>query len=71
MSATRIIEESPTLTDFGHTWGEHSGPIGTSGHQLRYVYGDGTPVAEYNLGAWSQCLYCDEQAAELDNERGE
>ena len=69
MRTMRFIEESPTLTGFGHTWGEHDGQIGTAGHRLRYVYKDGTPVAEYDLGAWAQCVYCDEQATEMNNER--
>ena len=69
MSTMRFIEESPTLTDFGHTWGEHDGQIGTAGHRLRYVYKDGTPVAEYGLGVWARCEYCDEQATEMNDER--
>lgn len=56
---TTWIEDTPTLNNFGHVYGQHQNRSDTP-HLHRWIYADRTPVVGI-LGEWQFCSDCDER----------
>jgi hypothetical protein len=56
------FEDTPTMNNFGHLYGEHDGAPDTA-HKFRWIYPDRTPVIG-ELGEWVTCTHCTETLQE-------